>query len=144
MRFGMACLLFFTDQELLERGRAFSKFRGLGMLIISWNGDAAKPNALSADAENVQFFLKVFQSTDGPDIIAFGFQKVIDLDSRKMAAKTVFMGGKKKGKDGKIAAKVTSSYNRWYEWLVSAVKMAMPPDTVLIRIAWSDGSRAYL
>ncbi|KAI6012385.1 Endonuclease/exonuclease/phosphatase [Pisolithus marmoratus] len=118
-----------VDQELLKRERAFSKFRNLDVLIVSWNVDAAKPDALSSDAENAQFFQNVFQSTDGPDIIAFGFQEVIDLESRKMAAKTVLLGGKKKGEDGKISEKVTSSYKRWHDRLVSAVKMAMPSDS---------------
>ncbi|KAI6160543.1 hypothetical protein EDD17DRAFT_1733001 [Pisolithus thermaeus] len=118
-----------VDHELLERERAFSKFRNLNVLIVSWNVDAAKPDALSTDAENAQFFQNVLHSTDSPDIIAFGFQEVIDLESRKMAAKTVLLGGKKKGEDGKISEKVTSSYKKWYDRLVMAVKMAMPPDS---------------
>ncbi|KAI5996569.1 hypothetical protein F5J12DRAFT_853067 [Pisolithus orientalis] len=109
-----------VGQELLKREHAFSKFRNLNVLIVSWN---------STDAENAQFFQKVFQSSDGPDIIAFGFQEVIDLESRKMAAKTVLLGGKKKGEDGKISEKVSSSYKRWHDRLVMAVKMAMPPDS---------------
>lgn len=118
-----------VGQELLKREHAFSKFRNINVLIVSWNVDAAKPDALSTDAENAQFFQKVFQSSDGPDIIAFGFQEVIDLESRKMAAKTVLLGGKKKGEDGKISEKVSSSYKRWHDRLVMAVKMAMPPDS---------------
>lgn len=118
-----------VDHELLKRERAFSKFRTLNVLIVSWNVDAAKPDALSTDAGNTHFFQKVLQSTDSPDIIAFGFQEVIDLESRKMAAKTVLLGGKKKSEDGKISEKVTSSYKRWYDRLVMAVKMAMPPDS---------------
>ncbi|KAI6040977.1 hypothetical protein EDC04DRAFT_2602025 [Pisolithus marmoratus] len=84
------------EQELLKRHYAFSKFRSLDVLIVSWNVDAAKPIA-----ENVQFFQKVFQNMDSPDIIAFRFQEAIDLENRKTAAKTVLPRGKKKGEDRK-------------------------------------------
>ena len=67
---------------------------------------------------------------DSPDIISFGFQEAIDLESRKMTAKTVLLGGKKKGhEEGKISEKVTSAYKRWHDCLVSAVRLAMPPNS---------------
>lgn len=67
-------------------------------------------------------------SVDSPDIIAFGLQELIDLESRKMAAKSVLLGGKKNN-DGAISQRVTSSYKRWYDRLVLAVRLAMPADT---------------
>jgi len=66
-------------------------------------------------------------SVDSPDIIAFGFQELIDLESRKMAAKTVLLGSKKKS-NGAISEKVSRSYKMWYDKLVLAVRLAMPPD----------------
>lgn len=118
-----------VEQEMLKREHAFSTFRDLNVLIVSWNVDAAKPEALNADPENVSFLHDVLTSVDGPDIISFGFQEVIDLESRRMAAKTVLLGGKKKGDEGKINEKVTSSYKRWHDRLIQAVKMAMPPES---------------
>ncbi|KAH7881837.1 hypothetical protein F5I97DRAFT_1932266 [Phlebopus sp. FC_14] len=117
------------EQELLKRESSFNTFRNINVLIVSWNVDAAKPDALSSDVENISFLQEVLQSVDGPDIIAFGFQELIDLESRKMAAKTVFLGGKKKGEDGKISERVTSSYKRWHDRLMLAVKLAMPVDS---------------
>lgn len=118
-----------TDQELLKREKSFSTFRELDLLVISWNIDAAKPDALDIDATNTSFLQEVLNSVNSPDIISFGFQEVIDLESRKMAAKTVLLGGKKKGQEeGKISEKVTSAYKRWHDRLVSAVRSAMPPN----------------
>ncbi|KAF9224616.1 DNase I-like protein [Gyrodon lividus] len=117
-------------QELLKREHAFSTFRDISVLIVSWNVDAAKPDALTTDPENINFLQDVLTSVDSPDIISFGFQELIDLESRKMAAKTVLLGGgKKKGEDGKISEKVTSSYKRWHDRLVQAVKLAMPTNS---------------
>ena len=114
----------------MKRESSFSTFRNLNLLIVSWNIDAAKPDALTHDAANVNFLHDVLSSVDSPDIISFGFQEVIDLESRKMTAKTVLLGGKKKGSDdGKISEKVTSAYKRWHDCLVAAVRLAMPSDS---------------
>ncbi|EGO01411.1 hypothetical protein SERLA73DRAFT_103188 [Serpula lacrymans var. lacrymans S7.3] len=117
------------DQELLKRESVFSTFRNINVLIVSWNVDAAKPDALTHDQANISFLQDVLTSVDSPDIISFGFQEVIDLESRKMAAKTVLLGNKKKTEDGKISEKVTSAYKRWHDRLLIAVKLAMPPDS---------------
>ncbi|TFK53347.1 DNase I-like protein [Heliocybe sulcata] len=118
------------DMELLKREEEFSNFRDLSVLVVSWNVDAAKPDALlSGTPENVNFLKNVLQTIDSPDIIVFGFQELIDLESRKMAAKSVLLGGKKKTADGTISEKVSSAYKKWYDKLVLAVRLAMPPET---------------
>lgn len=117
------------DEELLKREEEFSKFRDLSVLLVSWNVDAAKPDALSGSPENINFLDTVLHTVDSPDIIAFGFQELIDLESRKMAAKSVLLGGKKKTADGTISEKVSSAYKKWYDKLVLAVRLAMPPET---------------
>ncbi|KAM5540655.1 hypothetical protein V8D89_005686 [Ganoderma adspersum] len=116
------------EQELLKRETEFSTFRNMTALIVSWNVDSAKPDTLTGSAENVNFLQDVLQSMDPPDIIAFGMQELIDLESRKMAAKTVLLGGKNKTADGSISQKVTTSYKKWYDRLVLAVRLAMPAD----------------
>ncbi|PPQ80755.1 hypothetical protein CVT26_006966, partial [Gymnopilus dilepis] len=84
---------------------------------------------------NSSFFDDVLHSVpQAPDVIVFGFQEVIDLESRRMTAKNVLLGGKKKGSGGTdsesgISEKVTGAYRRWYDRLVLAVKQAMPGGT---------------
>lgn len=116
------------DQKLLERETEFSTFRNMNVLIVSWNMDSAKPDSLIGTSENVNFLQDALTSVKDPDIIAFGLQELIDLESRKMAAKTVLLGGKNKNADGAISQKVTTSYKKWYDRLVLAVRLAMPPD----------------
>lgn len=112
----------------MRREATFSSFRPLNVLVVSWNVDAAKPDTLIGSADNTAFLDNVLHSVDSPDIIAFGFQELIDLESRKMAAKTVLLGGKKKLSDGPISEKVSRSYKMWYDRLTLAVRLAMPPD----------------
>jgi len=99
---------------------------------VSWNVDAAKPDSLTDDSANLTFLYDTLTSVStAPDIISFGFQEVIDLESRKMAAKTVLLGGRKKGEEGKISEKVTSSYKRWHDRLVQEVKALSEGYTVI-------------
>lgn len=118
------------DKELWKQEPSFSKFRDLRLLIVSWNADSARPDTLSGDAANINFLHDVLHSVDSPDIISFGLQEVIDLESRKMAAKNVLLGNKKNGGEGGLSGlsdKVTGAYKRWYDALLLAVRMAMPP-----------------
>lgn len=116
------------DKELFKMEPAFSTFRDLNVLVVSWNCDSARPDSLTGDSENFNFLHNVLNSVEQPpEIIVFGFQEVIDLESRKMAAKSVFLGGKKKADDG-LSERVSGAYKRWYDRLILAVKAAMPKD----------------
>lgn len=106
---------------------SFSTFRNLKTLIVTWNVDAAKPDALTGP-ENQSFLDDVLHSVDSPDIIVFGFQELIDLENRKMAAKTMLLGSKKKAPDGSLSEKVSRSYKMWHDRLQLAVRLAMPVD----------------
>ncbi|RDB20337.1 putative inositol polyphosphate 5-phosphatase C9G1.10c [Hypsizygus marmoreus] len=117
-----------VDEELLKQEQIFSKTRDLTMLLISWNCDAARPDSLTGDPANVSFLTDALRSVDSPDIVSFGFQEVIDLESRKMAAKNVLLGSKKKAEDGGLSEKVTGAYKRWYDRLMLAMRQAMPLD----------------
>ncbi|PPQ83593.1 hypothetical protein CVT25_006343 [Psilocybe cyanescens] len=117
------------DKELVKTETSFSGFRELTVLVCSWNCDSARPDSLSGNETNFSFLNDVLHSVSTPpDVIAFGFQEVIDLESRKMVAKNVLLGGKKKPEDGGLSDKVTGAYKRWYDRLILAVKAAMPSD----------------
>ena len=82
------------ESELLKREANFSTFRDLKVLICSWNIDASKPESLASNAESVSFLLDCLRSvgegSEAPEIIVFGFQEVIDLESRKLTASEWF------------------------------------------------------
>ncbi|KAF4602682.1 hypothetical protein EYR40_005898 [Pleurotus pulmonarius] len=117
-----------VDNELTKHENEFSTYHDARILMVSWNVDAARPDMLTGDPENISFLRDALTSVDSPDIIVFGFQEVIDLESRKMTAKNVLLGGKKKPEDGGLSDRVTGAYKRWHDALVLAVRTAMPPD----------------
>lgn len=71
-----------------------------------------------------------------PDIIAFGFQETIDLESKSTAMRQVFRGGGgthdrktvRYGADAAVCSakdeRATTAYRRWYEGLQKAVRLA--------------------
>lgn len=114
------------DYALEKREKEFSSFRPMKVLVCTWNVDAAKPETLNSvdstgGVDNIGFLDNVLSSVERPDILVFGFQEVIDLESKKMTAKTVLFGSDN-------AHKVSRSYKLWYDRLVYAVRVAMPPD----------------
>ncbi|CUA69348.1 putative inositol polyphosphate 5-phosphatase C9G1,10c [Schizosaccharomyces pombe 972h-] [Rhizoctonia solani] len=115
------------DDEMQKREREYSTYRDMKVLICTWNIDSAKPEALAGNRDNTSFLDNVLGSVDRPDIIVFGFQEVIDLENKKLTAKTVLLGSQK-SKTEKISEKVSRSYKLWYDRLVLAVRLAMPPD----------------
>jgi hypothetical protein len=119
-----------AETELLKRESQFSTFRPLKVLIVTWNIDAARPEQLTGTESNATFIEQVLTSVDKPDIVTFGFQELIDLESRRMTAKTVLYTGtgKKKVNDGGLSEKVTKAYKRWHDWLVSKMRLYMPAD----------------
>lgn len=143
-----------VDREVQKHEAGYSTFRDLKVLIVTWNCDSAKPDSLYGDPANINFFHDLLNSVEGkdpPDIISFGFQEVIDLESRKMAAKSMLMSAKNRNlkEEGMsstapmgmgmstatgsatllgLSEKVTGAYKRWFDALVIAVRIAMPPD----------------
>jgi hypothetical protein len=98
--------------------------------VFSWNCGSAGPESLTGDPQNCNLLDDALHSVDSPpDIIVFGFQEVIDLESRRMMAYNVLLGasGKKKSDDG-LLERVTGAYKIWKDHLALAVRTAMPKD----------------
>ncbi|KAG8947913.1 hypothetical protein FRC03_000891 [Tulasnella sp. 419] len=130
------------EGEVRKQEASYCTFRHVNVIICTWNVDAAKPEALTpcgigsdhkarTNEANINFLEDVLKSVDRPDILVFGFQELIDLESRKLTAKTVLLGGQKQKRnaDGSISDKVSRAYRLWYDRLVLAVRVAMPADS---------------
>ncbi|SCV69412.1 BQ2448_2432 [Microbotryum intermedium] len=115
------------DAEMHLRQRDYCTFRSIKTLCVSWNVDASRPGDLVGTQANLDFLTDVLRSVDAPDIISFGFQEMINLEDKKLTAKSMLLG-KKKG-DQKFADSVSSSYRVWHDKLVHAVRLAMPPES---------------
>ncbi|TIB96890.1 DNase I-like protein [Wallemia mellicola] len=123
--------------ELQNRENSFCSFSPVRLLIVSWNTDASKPSDLvdkgglfsksNNSSSNSSFLKNALHSTNSPDIIVFGFQELIDLEDKKLTAKTMLLSKKKA--DNALSERISHSYRLWYDHLVMEVKRNMPEDS---------------
>ncbi|CAG8490227.1 3671_t:CDS:2 [Ambispora gerdemannii] len=106
--------------RMIKCEEEYCEYRKIKVLICSWNIDASKPADLEESAEDVKFLRLWFTSIDAPDLIVVGFQEIIDLESKKMTAKTMLMSKKKA--DKALAENITQRYRLWHDKLVKAVR----------------------
>ncbi|KAG1741308.1 hypothetical protein EDB19DRAFT_1973184 [Suillus lakei] len=79
--------------ELLKRESEFSSFRTINVLVVSWNVDATKPEVLTDDMANLTFLNDALTSVSpSPDIIFFGFQELVDLESCQTTNSSLYKG----------------------------------------------------
>ncbi|KAN0061391.1 hypothetical protein ACQY0O_006238 [Thecaphora frezii] len=127
--------------EQSKRETEFCTYRNLKILQVTFNVDAASPLDLETTVENMDLFPNLLRNACNvggdvkaggvaperpPDIIVFGFQELIDLESKKLTAKSLLLGsGKRKAND--FGDRVSRQYRAWHDKLTSLVRLAMPP-----------------
>ncbi|KAJ1907391.1 hypothetical protein LPJ81_000784 [Coemansia sp. IMI 209127] len=105
--------------ELRRRTHEFAHMRDIAVQINSWNIDAIKPEHLEKSREDKEFlkeWLGASGTQHGPEIIVVGLQEVVDLESKKMTAKSLWKNttSKHKGKNGaKPSADISKRYGLW-------------------------------
>ncbi|GAA5986711.1 hypothetical protein JCM11641_007746 [Rhodosporidiobolus odoratus] len=115
------------DSELHLRQPDYCTFRTIRTLSVSWNIDSCRPSDLHGSTENLEFLQQAITSAGTPEIISFGFQEAIDLENKKLTAKSMLMGKKKT--EQKLSDGLSSAYRQWHDKLVQAVRLAMPADS---------------
>ncbi|PWN50981.1 DNase I-like protein [Violaceomyces palustris] len=113
------------SSELSKREAEFCSYRSIKTLHVTFNIDAATPQDLETSIENMELLGSILRSGETPDVIFFGFQELIDLESKKLTAKSLLLGKKKAAND--MGDRVSHQYRAWHDKLVSAVRLAMPP-----------------
>ncbi|KAJ2132436.1 hypothetical protein GGF48_000926 [Coemansia sp. RSA 921] len=98
------------DRELRRRTPAFAHKREVAVQINSWNIDALKPDVLdSAERGFVARWLGAGGSA--PDLLVVGLQEVVDLESKKMTAKSLWRNTTTKA--GHARADISKRYGLW-------------------------------
>ena len=71
------------EEEMQSNEAVYCNFREIRSVVVSWNAGATTPSHLRGDDN---FFRKVINPGDPPDILVFGFQELVDLDDKKLTA----------------------------------------------------------
>ncbi|CAZ86314.1 unnamed protein product [Tuber melanosporum] len=117
------------EKEMQQHDVEFCSFREIKALICTWNAGANKPQDLLTREDDKVFLENVLGSVDSPDIIVFGFQELVDLEDKKITAKSLLKGGKsKKKKAADQQEHMSHQYRLWQQQLTKSIETHMPRD----------------
>ncbi|KAG0266934.1 hypothetical protein DFQ27_009292 [Actinomortierella ambigua] len=108
---------------MVDRSKEYCQYRDLKILICSWNIDASKPAAQQKNGgADARLFDQWLTGMNGeghgpPDIISVGFQEIVDLESKKMTAKSLLKGSKKAETET-----ISKQYRRWQVHITNRIR----------------------
>ncbi|PWN92684.1 DNase I-like protein [Acaromyces ingoldii] len=124
------------QEGLEERQADFSAYRDLNVLLLTYNIDARTPDEFDqASGGNNGIAARLTRANPRPDIVAFGFQELIDLESKKLAAKSFLLGGGKKGKGVELGERISHQYRAWQDKLVGIVADVYGADEYIVLLS---------
>ncbi|KAG0024358.1 hypothetical protein BGZ82_010458 [Podila clonocystis] len=111
---------------MVDRSKEYCQWRDLKVLICSWNIDASKPAAQDvnggSDRRLFEAWLTSMDQEGPPDIISVGFQEIVDLESKKMTAKSLLKGSKRAETET-----ISKQYKRWQIYLTNKIRELYAP-----------------
>lgn len=114
------------ESKMQQHDDKFCVFEELTAAVMTWNAGAAKPTFLRNDERDNNFFRDYLSSNRPPDIFVFGFQELVDLEDKKLTAKSFFKS-KKKAPDEQ--EHMSHQYRAWRDHLTRCLEDFMPTDT---------------
>jgi hypothetical protein len=107
-----------------ENDADYCDFREITALAMTWNAGASKPSSLRQDQRDANFIREMLQAYDAPDILVFGFQELVDLEDKKVTAKSFFKKSKKS--DAPTQEHMSHQYRAWRDHLVRELDEWIP------------------
>ncbi|KAF2208718.1 hypothetical protein CERZMDRAFT_114438 [Cercospora zeae-maydis SCOH1-5] len=114
------------DARMQLRDSEFCTFRELTAAVLTWNAGASKPSHLQQSKEDHDFFRDYLTAREAPDIFVFGFQELVDLEDKKVTAKSFF---KSKKKEPDEQQHMSHQYRAWRDYLGKCLDDFMPTNT---------------
>ena len=112
------------EMDMQAHDVEFCEFREIKAMVCTWNAGASTPGTLRAEDKDCSFFREIIRTSHPPDIIVFGFQELVDLEDKKLTAKTLFKGTKKK--DATDHEHMSRQYRAWRDYLARVIEDYMP------------------
>ncbi|KAG8627990.1 hypothetical protein KVT40_003863 [Elsinoe batatas] len=111
------------EDRMQKKDEEYCNFEEVTASVLTWNAGASKPTALRNSQKDENFFREYLSSHSPPDILVFGFQELVDLEDKKVTAKSFF---KSKKKDSSDHDKMSHQYRAWRDHLVRCIDEFMP------------------
>ncbi|KAF7593481.1 hypothetical protein BBP40_011487 [Aspergillus hancockii] len=98
----------------------YCAFREIRAVIMTWNAGASTPGSVRTST----FIQDAIHPEDPPEILVFGFQELVDLENKKITAKSLLMSSKKK--ESREKEHMSRQYRVWMEHLTQCINGCMP------------------
>ncbi|KAL4978937.1 Endonuclease/exonuclease/phosphatase [Aspergillus desertorum] len=108
------------EVQMQKRDVEFCTFREISAVIMTWNAGASTPGSVRTST----FIQDAIHPENPPEIIVFGFQELVDLENKKITAKSLLLGSKKKESGEK--EHMSRQYRVWMEHLTRCINDCMP------------------
>ncbi|CAI7593114.1 unnamed protein product [Penicillium discolor] len=108
------------DARMQARDVEFCNFREIKAVVLTWNAGASTPGSVRTS----DFIRDAVTPEDPPEIVIFGFQELVDLENKKITAKSLLLGSKKKENGEK--EHMSRQYRVWIEHLTRTLHECMP------------------
>ncbi|KAL9129500.1 MAG: hypothetical protein Q9217_002060 [Psora testacea] len=112
------------ESDMQEHDVRYCAFREVSAHIVTWNAGAATPTHLRYEEADSKFFYDMFCTHEPADLLVFGFQELVDLEDKKLTAKTLFKGNRKK--DPAEQEHMSHQHRAWRDYLIQCVEDTMP------------------
>ncbi|KAI9812950.1 MAG: hypothetical protein M1826_002733 [Phylliscum demangeonii] len=103
------------ESAMHQRDVEYCDFREVSALVVTWNVGASVPESMRHDAGEGDFFRELLPPDDLPDIIVFGFQELVDLENKKITAKSLFRSSKRS--HAHDPEHISRQYRAWRDYL---------------------------
>ncbi|KAJ5182439.1 hypothetical protein N7492_000055 [Penicillium capsulatum] len=110
------------DDRMQSKDVEFCNFREIRAVIITWNAGASTPGSVRTS----DFVRDAVHPENPPEIVVFGFQELVDLENKKITAKSLLLGSKKK--DNGEKEHMSRQYRVWADHLTRTLNECMPLD----------------
>ncbi|KAJ5349391.1 hypothetical protein N7541_007118 [Penicillium brevicompactum] len=108
------------DARMQHRDVEFCNFREIKTVVLTWNAGAVTPGSVKTS----DFIRNAVTPEDPPEIVIFGFQELVDLENKKITAKSLLMSSKKKESGEK--EHMSRQYRVWIDHLTRTLQECMP------------------
>lgn len=111
------------QSSMQQHDSQYCTFREITAAVMTWNAGASKPHYLQQDESDREFLRDYVTAGEPPDIFVFGFQELVDLEDKKVTAKSFF---KSKKKESGEQEHMSRQYRAWRDHLTRCIEDNMP------------------
>ncbi|KAE8384302.1 Endonuclease/exonuclease/phosphatase [Aspergillus alliaceus] len=120
------------ESRMQAKDVEYCSFREIRAAVLTWNAGASTPGSVRTST----FIQDAIHPEDPPEIIVFGFQELVDLENKKITAKSLLMGSKKRENGEK--EHMSRQYRVWMEHLTRCINECMPLEESYVLLHSAD------